>query len=139
MLAPANMDMSDVWLSPTVVCGIPDGKAPKVKELKACRPRLEKELHIIQPYIVVALGATALKSLIPGNSVNHTEALGRVVDAKIQGDLVEYDIPVMVTYSLSYLIRNQDTSPGGLWNRFFTHIHTAIEVADQLAEIERQQ
>ena len=138
MIASFGLDTEDVWVSPTILCATPDGKDPKISELKACRPRLEYEIHQVQPDIIVAMGALALKSMVPKNPPKFTETLGRVVETKIQGDLVGYTVPVMVTYSLSYLIRNQDTSPGGLWNKFFTHIGKAVNVNNELAKITRQ-
>ncbi|MFH8605910.1 UdgX family uracil-DNA binding protein [Streptomyces sp. NPDC018029] len=53
-------------------------KAPSLGELTACRPWLAAELRRVDPELVVALGATAGKSL-PGSSFKVTEARGALL------------------------------------------------------------
>lgn len=40
------------------------GKTPLVPEIQACRPWLEREIEILEPELVIALGATAARSLL---------------------------------------------------------------------------
>lgn len=53
-------------------------KAPSLRELSACRPWLTAELQRVDPELVVALGATAGKSLL-GNSFKVTESRGALL------------------------------------------------------------
>jgi len=122
--------ITDMWITPTVLCPAKDAKDPKISELKACRERLSRELHLVQPSAIVALGTLAIKSLIPKDPPTITHNAGRVVEAFIQGDLTEYPVPVVLTYSPSFLLRNPDNSPGGLWNKFFNHVSKAFEIAE---------
>src|SRR5690242_3162752 len=39
-------------------------RAPKVSEIKACRPWLEQELRLLRPEVVLCLGATAAKEIL---------------------------------------------------------------------------
>ena len=39
-------------------------QTPRISEMRACRPWLEAELHIIRPDVVVCLGATAARALL---------------------------------------------------------------------------
>lgn len=52
-------------------------KTPAQQEILACRAWLEQELEDRKPQVVIALGATALKSLLPTPSVNLTEILNQ--------------------------------------------------------------
>jgi DNA polymerase len=51
---------------------------PKVIEVRACRPWLEAEISVVQPEIVVALGATAAQTLL-GSAFRLTAHRGEVV------------------------------------------------------------
>jgi uracil-DNA glycosylase family protein len=52
---------------------------PQVTHLKACRPWLEAELRVVDPQLVVCLGASAAKSLL-GPSFRLTAERGRVME-----------------------------------------------------------
>jgi DNA polymerase len=62
MLASVNIPRSDVYITNTCSCRPkkePVGnRAPLVGEIEACRPRLESELNIIAPSIIVLCGNT---------------------------------------------------------------------------------
>ncbi|WP_028048251.1 UdgX family uracil-DNA binding protein [Cellulomonas sp. URHD0024] len=53
-------------------------KSPTITHLRACAPWLEAELGIVQPRVVVALGASAARSLL-GRSVSVTKERGRLL------------------------------------------------------------
>lgn len=53
---------------------------PKQSEIKACRPWLDEELHLLAPEAVVALGATAAKVLI-GSKFRVSRERGTLVDS----------------------------------------------------------
>jgi DNA polymerase len=66
---------------------VPRGKArlhktPTVAEQRACRPWLEAELEVVQPEVLVCLGAVAAKSLL-GRDFKVTEQRGRFVDSPL--------------------------------------------------------
>ena len=44
-------------------------KKPRASEIQACRPWLEAELRVVQPHVLVALGATAAQSLFGGSFI----------------------------------------------------------------------
>jgi uracil-DNA glycosylase family 4 len=134
-LKTIGMPLNEVWVTPAALCGAKDGKDAKISEVKACGARIRKEVHLIQPNILVLLGNLALKAMVPKSPPNLQGTIGRIIEIDIDGDLTQYKIPAMVTYSLNYLVRNTDTNPGGLWNRFFTHIARAIHVANTLDEL----
>jgi DNA polymerase len=57
---------------------------PNAGEVRACRPWLELEVDIVQPDLVVALGATAAQALL-GPSFRITEGRGTIVEAPSLG------------------------------------------------------
>jgi uracil-DNA glycosylase len=73
-------------------------RKPTPEEMKTCLPYLLAQIDIIQPKVLVALGATAMEGL-----------LGRTMGiSRLRGQWLRFrDIPLMPTYHPAYLLRNQ--------------------------------
>ncbi len=70
-LAEAGLRREELWITNLIKCRAvkKEGKrvvdrAPRVSEIKACRPWLEREIEIIAPRAVVCLGSPAAQALI---------------------------------------------------------------------------
>lgn len=88
-----------VYISNIVKCRPPDNRTPSDVEKAACLPYLYKQIELIDPKIIILLGATALKELINPNA--------RIT--QIRGQWIEWkDRLVMPTYHPSALLRNQN-------------------------------
>ncbi|MFF9133644.1 UdgX family uracil-DNA binding protein [Streptomyces sp. NPDC014806] len=59
-------------------------KAPSLREMTACGPWLAAELAVVEPELIVVLGATAGKALL-GSSFRVTEVRGTVLEREIHG------------------------------------------------------
>ncbi|GKQ39651.1 UdgX family uracil-DNA binding protein [Streptomyces sp. A012304] len=59
-------------------------KAPTLREMTACAPWLAAELALVEPELIVVLGATAGKALL-GSSFRVTESRGTVLEREIHG------------------------------------------------------
>lgn len=57
---------------------------PKPLELEACQPRLQEEIYIVDPVLIVTLGATAAEAVL-GRSIAITKERGRTVHCKVPG------------------------------------------------------
>ncbi|THA71203.1 uracil-DNA glycosylase [Streptomyces sp. A0958] len=87
-LAEAEIDEREVYFTNAVkhfkFAPVGEGKkrrihkAPSLREMAACRPWLEAELHRVDPELVLILGATAGKSVL-GNSFKVTESRGTLL------------------------------------------------------------
>lgn len=87
----------DVYICNTVKCRPPGNRTPTREEMETCRPYLEKQLEILNPDIIVALGLPAAQMLVKGISSI----------SKNRGRLMEYRrTPVLLTYHPAYLLRN---------------------------------
>ena len=76
-------------------------RKPTPEEMKTCIPYLHSQIDIIQPKVLVALGATAVEGLL-----GKTEGITR-----LRGNWKSYrGIPLMPTFHPSYLLRNQALS-----------------------------
>ncbi|MBL9215850.1 MAG: uracil-DNA glycosylase [Opitutaceae bacterium] len=84
-------------------------RPPTPEEMKYCLPYLREQLAIVQPAVIVALGATAAGGLLGADTF---KTLG-----EIRGRWNQFaGIPVMVTYHPSYILRNQSNrSKRAIW------------------------
>ncbi|HUR46188.1 MAG TPA: uracil-DNA glycosylase, partial [Candidatus Saccharimonadales bacterium] len=73
-------------------------RKPTPEEMKTCLPYLQAQIDLIQPKVLVALGATAVEGLLDK----------QVFITKLRGQWQTYrGIPLMPTFHPSYLLRNQ--------------------------------
>jgi len=98
---------SDVYIANVLKCrpDMPRGSAgnrpPTPVEMQTCLPYLTEQIDIIQPKVLVALGATAVEGLLGYRGVMR----------ELRGKWHSHqDTPLMITYHPSYLLRNQSPS-----------------------------
>ncbi len=89
---------SSVYICNVIKCRPPKNRDPRPEEIQACQPFLEKQLKIIQPEVIIALGKYASQWLL-NTQLPISQLRGRW--GKYQG------IPVMPTYHPAYLLHNQ--------------------------------
>ncbi|WP_448006062.1 UdgX family uracil-DNA binding protein [Agromyces bauzanensis] len=82
---------------------------PTVAHIVACRPWLEAEFEAVGPGVVVALGATAARSVL-GRTVRIGEVRGRVLPPDVAGGTSVFPVPVLVTTHPSALLRIEDAA-----------------------------
>ena len=107
ILKAMNFAREDVYIANILKCrpDMPAGsfgnRPPTPTEMQTCRPYLLEQIDIIQPSVLVALGAVAVEGLLG------TRAAMR----ELRGRWHTYNsIPLMITYHPAYLLRNQAPS-----------------------------
>lgn len=91
-----NLLRSDVYICNVVKCRPPGNRTPEPDEMEICGQFLFRQLMTIRPKVICALGGTASRALL-GAKEGVT---------KLRGNWHQWrDIPVMVTYHPSYLLR----------------------------------
>jgi DNA polymerase len=98
MLAALGMSRErNVYIANVLKCRPPNNRTPEPLEVEACRPYLERQVTLIAPKVIVALGRSAA-SLLLGTDASIASLRGRV--HRYRG------IPLVVTYHPAYLLRN---------------------------------
>jgi len=64
ILKAIGINWEDVYITSIIKCSLKHLRPPKSTEVKACLPLLEKEIELIQPDVIVALGAIAAQTLL---------------------------------------------------------------------------
>ncbi len=67
ILAAAGLQREEVYIANIVKCRPPDNRAPQREEIETCLPLLEKQIELIDPLLMVCLGAVASKTLLRPN------------------------------------------------------------------------
>ncbi len=109
MIAAMGLQREQVYIANIVKCRPPGNRTPERDECETCSPFLMRQIGVIRPKIIVALGATAAKNLL---SVNDSMASlrGRFYDYSPPGIAGESDGPfqckLAVTYHPAFLLRD---------------------------------
>ncbi len=103
IIAAMGLKRSDVFICNVLKCRPPDNRDPRPDEIISCLPYLQNQIELINPEIIVALGAHAARSLL-----NNNMSIGQ-----LRGQFHEYytgigkpPIKLMATYHPAYLLRN---------------------------------
>lgn len=87
----------NVYIANVLKCRPPGNRNPLPGEVAQCEPFLRRQVQLLQPRIILAMGRFAVQSLL-----GSTEAIG-----KLRGRAHQYlGVPVVVTYHPAYLLRN---------------------------------
>lgn len=95
-----------VYIANVLKCRPPANRNPLPAEVAQCEPYLLRQMALVRPKVIVAMGRFAAQSLLKS-----TEAIGR-----LRGRVHHVDgIPVVVTYHPAYLLRNP-ADKGLVWD-----------------------
>ncbi|WP_428579387.1 uracil-DNA glycosylase [Piscinibacter sp.] len=86
-----------VYIANTLKCRPPGNRNPEPEELAQCEPFLIRQVELVRPRIILAMGRFAVQSLLRSH-----EPIG-----KLRGRVHHYQgVPLIVTYHPAYLLRN---------------------------------
>lgn len=92
-----ELKREDVYIANIVKCRPPGNRVPTPEEVESCMPYLIKQISIINPKIIITLGATAYNNL-----TNDTTPI-----SKIRGEILTFaNAKLIPTFHPSFLLRN---------------------------------
>jgi DNA polymerase len=99
MLRAIKLERQDVYIANILKCRPPNNRDPKPEEASTCTPYLNRQIELLRPRVILALGRVAgqwlLQSELP---------IGR-----LRGQVSRYgdaEVPLVVTYHPAYLLRS---------------------------------
>ncbi len=101
MLRAIGLSREQVYIANILKCRPPKNRDPRPSEVAHCEPYLKRQIELLDPAIILAVGRVAAQNLLKNDT-----PIGRM-----RGRLYHYGdnaIPVVVTYHPAYLLR----SPG---------------------------
>ncbi len=97
MIAAMGIKREDVYIANVVKCRPPGNRTPEKDECDTCSPFLLRQIDVVKPQVIVALGAVAAKNLLAVND-SMSNLRGRWYDFK--------GSRLAVTYHPAYLLRD---------------------------------
>ncbi len=96
MLSAIGLKREQVFIANILKCRPPNNRDPKPEEAANCAPYLQRQIALIQPKIILAVGRIAAQNLLQTDT-----PIG-----KLRGQMHRYrGIPLVVTYHPAYLLR----------------------------------
>jgi uracil-DNA glycosylase len=110
MIKAMGLRREDVYIANVVKCRPPGNRTPERDECDTCSPFLMRQIAVIQPKVIVALGAVAAKNLLAMNA-SMAELRGRFYDfmpSGMRGHLEKswQGAKLAVTYHPAFLLRD---------------------------------
>jgi DNA polymerase len=88
---------ADVYIANVIKCRPPGNRNPEPDEVARCEPYLQRQVGLVKPKLIVALGRFAAQSLLKTDASI----------SSLRGRVHEYEgVPVIVTYHPAYLLRS---------------------------------
>jgi DNA polymerase len=97
MLRAIGQSRESVFIANILKCRPPDNRDPKPAEAAACRRYLQRQIDLVQPKIILAVGKIAAQNLL-----GRDDPVGRMREKAHDFN----GIPLVVTYHPAYLLRS---------------------------------
>jgi uracil-DNA glycosylase family 4 len=109
MIKAMGIEREQVYIANIVKCRPPGNRQPEREECATCSPFLMRQIAVVKPKVIVALGATAAKTLLAMNS-SMLQLRGRFYDFRPSGVLNDdsgwHGCKLAVTYHPAFLLRD---------------------------------
>ena len=103
IIKACGLKRNEVWIGNILKCRPPENRDPRPEEIISCLPYIQRQIELLKPEIIVALGAHAARTLL-----NTNKAIG-----EIRGQFLEYyagigkpPMKLLATFHPAYLLRN---------------------------------
>jgi uracil-DNA glycosylase family 4 len=103
MLEAIGLDRQQVYIANILKCRPPENRDPAPEEVALCTSFLEKQIALIQPKLLLAVGRIAAQYLL-GTKVALGQLRGKVLEFK--------NTPLIITYHPAYLLRSPKDKAG---------------------------
>jgi uracil-DNA glycosylase family 4 len=99
MLLAIGLKREEVYIANIVKCRPPNNREPAPEEAQTCAPYLARQIALIKPKIILAVGRIAAQNLLKSD-----RPVGTMRGKRFYYD--ETEIPIIVTYHPAYLLRS---------------------------------
>ncbi len=100
MITAMGLSRDQVFLTNIIKCRTPGNRTPEIEEINACLPFLKRQIAVLKPSVICALGNTPLRALTGNDKAGIT---------RMRGQQLSYNgITMIPTFDPSFLLRNPD-------------------------------
>ncbi len=119
MLLAIGLDRKQVYIANVLKCRPPNNRDPRPEEVEQCEPYLQRQVALVQPRLILAVGRIAAQNLLKTNA-----PLSRLRGRR--HSYGEANTPLVVTYHPAYLLRSPLEK-----RKAWQDLKLALEVAGQ--------
>ncbi len=102
MLAAIGLNRAEhVFIANVLKCRPPGNRNPEALEVAACSPYLQRQIALLQPRLILAMGRFAAQTLLQTDA-----SIASLRERQHRFELAGITVPVIVTYHPAYLLRN---------------------------------
>lgn len=126
-----------VYIANVIKCRPPMNRNPDPAEIAACSPYLLRQIQLLRPRVVLAMGRFAAQTLLTEGGVMPGDAVRQMPLGKLRGtvhraQLGGHELPVVVTYHPAYLLRSPAEKA-----KAWADLCLAMDTMDRLADTAR--
>ncbi len=97
MVRAIGLQKKDVYITNILKCRLPSNRDPKSDEIKSCQAYLQRQIELVKPKIILAVGQTSAQTLLNSN--------GSL--SKLRGKTHQLNgIPLIIVFHPAYLLRS---------------------------------
>ena len=99
MISALGLERDQTYITNVLKCRPPDNRDPLGEEVRSCEKHLHRQIELLQPRLIIALGRFAAQSLLKSS----------LPIGKLRGQCHSYEpfgIPLVATYHPAYLLRS---------------------------------
>ena len=116
MLQAIGLERSQIYIANILKCRPPENRDPLANEVKQCTPFLKKQIDLVKPKLLIALGRISAQFLLDSKTSL----------TQLRGKIHSYaNTPLIVTYHPAYLLRNPADK-----RKAFVDLQKIIELAN---------
>jgi DNA polymerase len=83
LLEMVDINRGRVYIANVIKCRPPGNRDPRVEEVEACRPYLDRQIALIQPKVVVTLGRHSMARAFPDEKISRVHGEPRIVEGQV--------------------------------------------------------
>lgn len=114
ILQYVEVERNEIFITNSVLCRPPNNRNPRPEEMLACKWRLDLQIKLLKPELVIALGRIAFQALrgetfkgaLGQFFCNSSKVLKKHSDGWMRYIVNDHEAKVMVSYHPSYLLRS---------------------------------
>lgn len=125
----------EFFVTNAVACRPPENATPTSDQIKQCWARLWNIIYIVDPWLIVACGNSALAATLRKVQVKITAARGKIYDVEFPGHVGPVTYPVVPVFHPSYLLRKADWKvPNGDYEKTVKDWRMILKAVDFLRD-----
>jgi DNA polymerase len=126
--------LEEFYFTNVVMCRPPENRDPIPREMEACSSRLNYQVYLVDPQLIVTAGRIATEALLK-KKVSITQSRGELFDVNIPGRFGPVVYPVLAILHPSFLLRKNDfKQKGGDGQKTYNDFVRMMNIIDKFNE-----